>query len=196
MQLLFIRLMIGSSPSAPQCLTCDMNTDRCLYNSAYFSFNASYYRMDCYGQLPSHASPEHWVIRGECDHPHLSTRICVEGEQVKQQNYLYIIWLFFLFLFFQALDFLATLSCRTKVQVQVCMKFVWSIYYSSNILQDIILVFFFHAVYNPAIQSTTQLHKAEHNAQCIKALLLCTFHSHSNFCWSDFWSSPLQPCVQ
>uniref|UniRef100_A0AAQ4Q1Q9 Fibroblast activation protein, alpha n=1 Tax=Gasterosteus aculeatus aculeatus TaxID=481459 RepID=A0AAQ4Q1Q9_GASAC len=27
--------------------------DRCQYNSAYFSFNASYYRMDCYGQLPT-----------------------------------------------------------------------------------------------------------------------------------------------
>uniref|UniRef100_A0A4W6FXR5 Fibroblast activation protein, alpha n=1 Tax=Lates calcarifer TaxID=8187 RepID=A0A4W6FXR5_LATCA len=49
---LFVRVMIGSSPSAPQCLTCDLYKDRCQYNSGYFSFDASYYRMDCYGQLP------------------------------------------------------------------------------------------------------------------------------------------------
>uniref|UniRef100_A0A674F694 Fibroblast activation protein, alpha n=1 Tax=Salmo trutta TaxID=8032 RepID=A0A674F694_SALTR len=34
--------------SAPQCLTCGLYKDRCQYNSAYFSYNASYYRMDCY----------------------------------------------------------------------------------------------------------------------------------------------------
>ncbi|XP_071329669.1 dipeptidyl peptidase 4 [Trachinotus anak] len=43
------KVMIGSSPSAPQCLTCDVYKDRCQYNSAYFSFDASYYRMDCFG---------------------------------------------------------------------------------------------------------------------------------------------------
>ncbi|XP_045909518.1 prolyl endopeptidase FAP [Micropterus dolomieu] len=43
------KVVIGSSPSAPQCLTCGQYKDRCQYNSAYFSFNASYYRMDCYG---------------------------------------------------------------------------------------------------------------------------------------------------
>ncbi|XP_042350467.1 dipeptidyl peptidase 4 [Plectropomus leopardus] len=43
------KVIIGSSPSAPQCLTCDLRKDRCQYNSAYFSFDASYYRMDCYG---------------------------------------------------------------------------------------------------------------------------------------------------
>ncbi|KAM6954882.1 dipeptidyl peptidase 4 [Lycodopsis pacificus] len=43
------KVIIGSSPSAPQCLTCDLHEDRCQYNSAYFSFDASYYRMDCYG---------------------------------------------------------------------------------------------------------------------------------------------------
>uniref|UniRef100_A0A672ILI3 Dipeptidyl peptidase 4-like n=1 Tax=Salarias fasciatus TaxID=181472 RepID=A0A672ILI3_SALFA len=42
------RVMIGSSPSATQCLTCDRNKDRCLYNSGYLSVDASYYRMDCY----------------------------------------------------------------------------------------------------------------------------------------------------
>uniref|UniRef100_A0A669ED71 Fibroblast activation protein, alpha n=1 Tax=Oreochromis niloticus TaxID=8128 RepID=A0A669ED71_ORENI len=48
------KVMIGSSPSAPQCLTCNLRKDRCQYNSGYFSFDASYYRMDCYGQLPIH----------------------------------------------------------------------------------------------------------------------------------------------
>uniref|UniRef100_A0A8D3DGG7 Fibroblast activation protein, alpha n=1 Tax=Scophthalmus maximus TaxID=52904 RepID=A0A8D3DGG7_SCOMX len=48
---IFFSLMIGGSTSAPQCLTCDLFPDRCQYNSAYFSSDASYYRMDCYGQL-------------------------------------------------------------------------------------------------------------------------------------------------
>ncbi|XP_068429138.1 dipeptidyl peptidase 4 [Clinocottus analis] len=43
------KVIIGSSHSTPQCLTCDLRKDRCQYNSAYFSFDASYYRMDCYG---------------------------------------------------------------------------------------------------------------------------------------------------
>ncbi|XP_041662359.1 dipeptidyl peptidase 4 [Cheilinus undulatus] len=43
------KVMIGSSPSAPQCLTCGLYEDRCQYNSAYLSYDASYYRMDCYG---------------------------------------------------------------------------------------------------------------------------------------------------
>ncbi|KAM9851207.1 dipeptidyl peptidase 4 [Aulostomus maculatus] len=43
------KVMIGSSPSTPQCLTCNLHGDRCQYNSAYFSVDASYYRMDCYG---------------------------------------------------------------------------------------------------------------------------------------------------
>lgn len=45
-----VRLLIGSGPASPQCLTCDLNPDRCQYNSAYFSDDASYYRMDCYGE--------------------------------------------------------------------------------------------------------------------------------------------------
>uniref|UniRef100_A0A8C7V5U8 Fibroblast activation protein, alpha n=1 Tax=Oncorhynchus mykiss TaxID=8022 RepID=A0A8C7V5U8_ONCMY len=44
------KVVIGSSHSAPQCLTCGLYKDRCQYNSAYFSYDASYYRMDCYGQ--------------------------------------------------------------------------------------------------------------------------------------------------
>uniref|UniRef100_A0A8C1B2C4 Fibroblast activation protein, alpha n=1 Tax=Cyprinus carpio carpio TaxID=630221 RepID=A0A8C1B2C4_CYPCA len=31
------------------CLTCSLYQDRCQYNSAYFSLNASFFRMDCYG---------------------------------------------------------------------------------------------------------------------------------------------------
>ncbi|XP_034042882.1 dipeptidyl peptidase 4 [Thalassophryne amazonica] len=50
------KIMIGDSHSAPLCLTCDRYKDRCQYNSAYFSVNASYYRMDCYGPgLPLYA---------------------------------------------------------------------------------------------------------------------------------------------
>uniref|UniRef100_A0A3Q1GWZ0 Fibroblast activation protein, alpha n=1 Tax=Acanthochromis polyacanthus TaxID=80966 RepID=A0A3Q1GWZ0_9TELE len=41
-------VLIGSSPSSPQCLTCDLYKDRCQYNSAYLSYDASFYRMDCY----------------------------------------------------------------------------------------------------------------------------------------------------
>uniref|UniRef100_A0A3P9NQ78 Fibroblast activation protein, alpha n=1 Tax=Poecilia reticulata TaxID=8081 RepID=A0A3P9NQ78_POERE len=45
------KIMLGSSPSTPMCLTCGLHEDRCQYNSAYLSFDASFYRMDCYGQL-------------------------------------------------------------------------------------------------------------------------------------------------
>ncbi|XP_051998021.1 dipeptidyl peptidase 4 [Xyrauchen texanus] len=38
-----------SGHSAAECLTCSLYQDRCQYNSAYFSINASYFRMDCYG---------------------------------------------------------------------------------------------------------------------------------------------------
>uniref|UniRef100_A0A8C9U4T6 Dipeptidyl peptidase 4-like n=1 Tax=Scleropages formosus TaxID=113540 RepID=A0A8C9U4T6_SCLFO len=43
-------LGIGSDQRC-HCLTCDLNVDRCQYNSGYFSLNASYYRWDCYGEL-------------------------------------------------------------------------------------------------------------------------------------------------
>ncbi|KAJ8394521.1 hypothetical protein AAFF_G00045310 [Aldrovandia affinis] len=48
-QLYKIAITNGGSHSAPLCLTCNLQKDRCQYNSAYFSKNASYYRMDCYG---------------------------------------------------------------------------------------------------------------------------------------------------
>ncbi|PWA31144.1 hypothetical protein CCH79_00002825, partial [Gambusia affinis] len=44
-------IMLGSIPSTPMCLTCGLHEDRCQYNSAYLSVDASFYRMDCYGQL-------------------------------------------------------------------------------------------------------------------------------------------------
>ncbi|MBN3321185.1 DPP4 peptidase, partial [Atractosteus spatula] len=43
------RIKIGSTHSNPECLTCKQDEKRCQYNSAYFSKNAKYYRMDCYG---------------------------------------------------------------------------------------------------------------------------------------------------
>ncbi|KAJ3592703.1 hypothetical protein NHX12_007830 [Muraenolepis orangiensis] len=42
------RMAVGS-PGVPSCLTCDLRKDRCQYNLAYLSYNASYYRMGCYG---------------------------------------------------------------------------------------------------------------------------------------------------
>uniref|UniRef100_A0A6Q2ZCR4 Uncharacterized protein n=1 Tax=Esox lucius TaxID=8010 RepID=A0A6Q2ZCR4_ESOLU len=45
------RITLGASPSVPQCLTCSVDEDRCQYNSAYFSHNASFFRMDCYDGL-------------------------------------------------------------------------------------------------------------------------------------------------
>ncbi|TRY66185.1 hypothetical protein DNTS_028296 [Danionella cerebrum] len=38
-----------ASHSSPECLTCSLHQDRCQYNSAYFSMDASFFRMDCYG---------------------------------------------------------------------------------------------------------------------------------------------------
>ncbi|XP_076004944.1 dipeptidyl peptidase 4-like isoform X2 [Genypterus blacodes] len=37
------------TPQGTQCLTCTLYAKRCQYNSAYFSHNASYYRMSCAG---------------------------------------------------------------------------------------------------------------------------------------------------
>uniref|UniRef100_A0A3Q2Y6Q1 Fibroblast activation protein, alpha n=1 Tax=Hippocampus comes TaxID=109280 RepID=A0A3Q2Y6Q1_HIPCM len=39
-------------PSPRECLTCNDDKDRCQYNLAYFSTDASYYRMDCYPGFP------------------------------------------------------------------------------------------------------------------------------------------------
>uniref|UniRef100_A0A8C9VHW2 Dipeptidyl peptidase 4-like n=1 Tax=Scleropages formosus TaxID=113540 RepID=A0A8C9VHW2_SCLFO len=46
------KIEIGKSHSAPRCLTCAVQEERCQYNFAYFSQDATYYRMGCYGALP------------------------------------------------------------------------------------------------------------------------------------------------
>uniref|UniRef100_A0A8C9WRX4 Dipeptidyl peptidase 4-like n=1 Tax=Scleropages formosus TaxID=113540 RepID=A0A8C9WRX4_SCLFO len=54
---------IGKSHSAPRCLTCAVQEERCQYNFAYFSQDATYYRMGCYGALPLFSvSSEHSQI--------------------------------------------------------------------------------------------------------------------------------------
>uniref|UniRef100_A0AAX7UJ42 Uncharacterized protein n=1 Tax=Astatotilapia calliptera TaxID=8154 RepID=A0AAX7UJ42_ASTCA len=58
------------NPSAPQCLTCNLRKDRCQYNSGYFSFDASYYRMDCYGQL--------YCLFNDCKSVSISAIICAD----------------------------------------------------------------------------------------------------------------------
>ncbi|XP_062237028.1 dipeptidyl peptidase 4-like [Platichthys flesus] len=41
---------------ATKCLTCSLNLEKCQYNSAYFSHNASFYRMSCSGPgIPYHS---------------------------------------------------------------------------------------------------------------------------------------------
>uniref|UniRef100_A0A3P8Z2Z7 Uncharacterized protein n=1 Tax=Esox lucius TaxID=8010 RepID=A0A3P8Z2Z7_ESOLU len=42
------RITLGASPSVPQCLTCSVDEDRCQYNSAYFSHNASFFLVCMY----------------------------------------------------------------------------------------------------------------------------------------------------
>uniref|UniRef100_A0A8C7LFB5 Dipeptidyl-peptidase 4 n=1 Tax=Oncorhynchus kisutch TaxID=8019 RepID=A0A8C7LFB5_ONCKI len=43
------KITLGATPPTTQCLTCTLNEDRCQYNAAYFSHNASFFRMDCSG---------------------------------------------------------------------------------------------------------------------------------------------------
>uniref|UniRef100_A0A8B9JMQ7 Dipeptidyl-peptidase 4 n=1 Tax=Astyanax mexicanus TaxID=7994 RepID=A0A8B9JMQ7_ASTMX len=49
-EIFFYRISIdGSTHSQPTCLTCTLAEDRCQYNSASFSTDGTYYRMDCSG---------------------------------------------------------------------------------------------------------------------------------------------------
>uniref|UniRef100_A0A674CK90 Dipeptidyl-peptidase 4 n=1 Tax=Salmo trutta TaxID=8032 RepID=A0A674CK90_SALTR len=48
------KITLGATPSTTQCLTCTLNEVRCQYNSAYFSHDASFFRMDCSGPASSH----------------------------------------------------------------------------------------------------------------------------------------------
>uniref|UniRef100_A0A673CWV8 Dipeptidyl peptidase 4-like n=1 Tax=Sphaeramia orbicularis TaxID=375764 RepID=A0A673CWV8_9TELE len=75
------KIAIGSSPSAPQCLTCELYEDRCQYNSGYFSFDASYYRMDCYGQL-------HIFVPTSNSHFHHFSEISVLEDNKELENVL------------------------------------------------------------------------------------------------------------
>ncbi|KAJ8003478.1 hypothetical protein DPEC_G00148730 [Dallia pectoralis] len=51
-----------ATPPTTRCLTCSVDEDRCQYNSAYFSHNASFFRMDCSGPgLPRYSL---WDNRG------------------------------------------------------------------------------------------------------------------------------------
>uniref|UniRef100_A0A6Q2WVR2 Uncharacterized protein n=1 Tax=Esox lucius TaxID=8010 RepID=A0A6Q2WVR2_ESOLU len=80
------RITLGASPSVPQCLTCSVDEDRCQYNSAYFSHNASFFRMDCYGT-----------------HTHTHTEYSLFIRQPKEMLYLTCQWmlLFFAGLWYQ-----------------------------------------------------------------------------------------------
>ncbi|XP_062383632.1 dipeptidyl peptidase 4 [Sardina pilchardus] len=43
------KITISASQSSPECLTCNVDQERCKYNSASFSLGGSFYRMDCSG---------------------------------------------------------------------------------------------------------------------------------------------------
>ncbi|XP_054479910.1 dipeptidyl peptidase 4-like isoform X1 [Anoplopoma fimbria] len=50
----------------PKCLTCGLRGEDCLYNSAYFSHNASFYRMSCSGP----GIPYHSLMNNRLDEEH------------------------------------------------------------------------------------------------------------------------------
>ena len=123
---LFIRVLIGSSPSAPQCLTCGLRKDRCQYSSAYFSFDASYYRLDCYGQLNIHILGNDsftvhvwgYLWHGE----QMWTIIWAQISKVIQKNWCAINCLcIFYFYVYQDLGCPSTHSWTTGAQVKVCI---------------------------------------------------------------------------
>ncbi|XP_078260624.1 dipeptidyl peptidase 4 [Rhinoraja longicauda] len=43
------KVNIGAGTQKPQCITCELMTERCQYYSAYFSRNGNYYLLSCYG---------------------------------------------------------------------------------------------------------------------------------------------------
>ncbi|XP_032880048.1 dipeptidyl peptidase 4-like isoform X1 [Amblyraja radiata] len=43
------KVNIGADSQNPQCITCELMTERCQYYSAYFSTNGKYYLLSCYG---------------------------------------------------------------------------------------------------------------------------------------------------
>uniref|UniRef100_A0A8C8EVI5 Uncharacterized protein n=1 Tax=Oncorhynchus tshawytscha TaxID=74940 RepID=A0A8C8EVI5_ONCTS len=68
------KITLGATPPTTQCLTCTLNEDRCQYNSAYFSHNASFFRMDCSGPgLPL------YTLRDNRDMQVLEDNMALEG---------------------------------------------------------------------------------------------------------------------
>uniref|UniRef100_A0A8C9GB63 Dipeptidyl peptidase 4 n=1 Tax=Pavo cristatus TaxID=9049 RepID=A0A8C9GB63_PAVCR len=45
------RMLLESSPKSTQCVSCDLNQERCQYYSASFSKDAQYYQLNCLGEL-------------------------------------------------------------------------------------------------------------------------------------------------
>uniref|UniRef100_A0A4W5R286 Dipeptidyl-peptidase 4 n=1 Tax=Hucho hucho TaxID=62062 RepID=A0A4W5R286_9TELE len=61
------KITLGATPPATQCLTCTLNEDRCQYNSAYFSHDASFFRMDCSGpSATQHTHTLHNPLPQQC----------------------------------------------------------------------------------------------------------------------------------
>uniref|UniRef100_A0A8C9G355 Dipeptidyl peptidase 4 n=1 Tax=Pavo cristatus TaxID=9049 RepID=A0A8C9G355_PAVCR len=46
---LLCRMLLESSPKSTQCVSCDLNQERCQYYSASFSKDAQYYQLNCLG---------------------------------------------------------------------------------------------------------------------------------------------------
>uniref|UniRef100_A0A8C7I1M3 Dipeptidyl peptidase 4-like n=1 Tax=Oncorhynchus kisutch TaxID=8019 RepID=A0A8C7I1M3_ONCKI len=57
------KITLGATPPTTQCLTCTLNEDRCQYNSAYFSHDASFFRMDCSGPSATQHTHTHTHIQ-------------------------------------------------------------------------------------------------------------------------------------
>ncbi|NWW97042.1 DPP4 peptidase, partial [Rhynochetos jubatus] len=61
------KVLLESSPTSPQCVSCDLNQERCQYYSVSFSKDAQYYQLNCHGPgLPVstlHRSSNDQVLR-------------------------------------------------------------------------------------------------------------------------------------
>lgn len=75
-----VRITLGATPPATQCLTCTLNEDRCQYNSAYFSHDASFFRMDCSGPSATQHTSTH-------THTHYTTHYPNSVCAVKSSQY-------------------------------------------------------------------------------------------------------------
>ncbi|NWR72457.1 DPP4 peptidase, partial [Centropus unirufus] len=61
------KVLLESSPNSAECVSCDLNQERCRYYSVSFSKDAQYYQLDCHGpDLPIstlHSSSDDRVLR-------------------------------------------------------------------------------------------------------------------------------------